>query len=326
MAYGIDVRNGSNHLMISSDVRSLHFKRKATYISTPLTGLTNFPSYSGDDGQVTLSGRHLHVYQVSGISAGVTPMFFIKPSNYDYFHGILNVIETSSGFWSIYVLQSGPTSSPPEIYVFTVAQDVLASDRASGTLGTHGIAVYNQNSQLMFDSRRGPLAVVAANSVQPPNYPCDGGYPGATSTSWNDTNLDFNFKSDNSYYSYTTDYSGFSRGDLMFSAPSIAQAVYSRQKNGFKRSCGFFDCQDHYSTAVWWAMYHQAYRLTSDQKVHAGWCVYAAGYQFTSSWESDGWFNWNSGGNIQTGDRPFNDVTINLSPNTIIIANASHYV
>jgi hypothetical protein len=72
-------------------------------------------------------------------------------------------------------------------------------------------------------------------------------------------------------------------------------------------------------------MYHSAYRLVEDA-FHSGWAVYGAGYTFTSTWESSGWYEFSGGGGtVQSGSRPYNDKTINLVPNVAIVANADHY-
>ena len=313
MAYGILVKNTSGHILVSSEIESLCCAGTAEYVVNLHTGLTDFPGYSGDVN--TLSGRNVHRYRWFG---AVTPLFFIRPANYDLFHGILNQW-SSDGYQYVDIIQSGGAAAIPTIYVFVPPRVLTPS-------GNMGIRTQLANGQVAFDSRLGPLAIHWANSVIPQTVPCDGGQPTVQGGyAWNDTSLDHDFRCNNTYNSYpmTTPYA---RESLMFSTPSIAQAVYTRQKNGFKRSYGDYSSQDHWSTAVWWAMYHSAYRIGVGA-FHAGWGVYAAGYYFTSAWENPGWYepSGGSGGSVQAGSRPYNDKTINLVSNLAIVANADHY-
>jgi uncharacterized membrane protein YgcG len=116
----------------------------------------------------------------------------------------------------------------------------------------------------------------------------------------------------------------------MFACPSLAQAVYKRQMHGFYESCGCFvfgwcacGWQDHHSTAAWWVMYRQAFRLRTG-KFDSGWTGYASGYSFSSSYESGGWFG-GGGGSYSTGSMPYTAKTINLQSNAYIIADSSRY-
>ena len=95
--------------------------------------------------------------------------------------------------------------------------------------------------------------------------------------------------------------------------------------HGYKESCGCcgFGCQDHYSTAAWWVMYRQAFRLRSSN-FDSGWTGYAAGYSFSSNYESGGWFG-GGGGSYSSGSMPYTAKTINLQSNAYIIADSSRY-
>lgn len=314
MSYGALVTNTSGQILISSEVPTLHRLGTATFSSTLLSGLTDFPGYSGDDSTVTLSGRHVHRYYVQATAA---PVFFIRPTDYDVFHGILQQF-SSGAYWYVDIIQTGTSSSPPTVFAFTPPEEIPANG------DSYGMATFLPNGDEAFDSRKRPLAIYAAESVIPPAIPCDGGQPYSSSGyAWNDSNLDWDFTSDDTYNSYTMS-TAVARSNLMFSAPSVAQAVYSRQKNGYKSSCGTYSCQDHYSAANWWVMYHQQYKLASNA-IHAGWGPYAAGYSFSSTWDSGGWFD-GGGGSIVTGTRPFADATINLSNNVIVVADVRPYL
>lgn len=313
MATGILVKNTSGHILISSEVEGLHCAGQASYYYTPYSGMTDFPNYAGDDGTATLSGRCIMRFRI-GISD--TPIFFIKPSDYSRFHGVLNQWY-SDGYWYVDVIQSGGTQSIPTVYAFVRPANLSAS-------GGVGVKTRLANGVTAFDSRINPLAIQHAVSVQPPSVPCDGGQPYLSSGyAWNDTNLDWNFKCDTTYNRYASTL--LNSSSLMFAAPSLAQAVYSRTKQGYKNSCDStgYSCQDHYSTATWWAMYQQGYRLNYGS-LDAGWCVLSAGYYFWSYAEDGGWFG-GSGGTAVDGNAPYNDKTINLTSSVVIVADSNYY-
>lgn len=315
--YGALVRNNSGQILISSDVEALHFGGQATHIATTQSGLTNFPNYAADDNSVTLSGRHIHRYQIYSV---YTPVFFIKPANYGVFHGIMQQWAVGN-VWYVDVIQGGQFSQPPAVYAFTLARGMNPSTE------THGIATYLPNGQVAFDSRLKPMAIYAATSVIPPAIPCDGGQPtesGQYDYAYYDTVLDHDFRCNNTFNAYSLGTSS-SYTNLMFSAPSVAQAVYTRIKRGFKRSYGDYGSQDHWSTAAWWAMYHSGYRLQFGQ-IQAGWCVFAAGYAFSAYYEDGSWLGLGGGSSENYGSRPYADKTINLTQNTIIVVDASSYV
>lgn len=320
--YGALVRNNSGQILISSDIEALHYAGQATFIGTIASGLTNFPDYAADDTGTTLSGRHIHRYQFFSTTP---PLFFIKPVATMYFHGILQQW-VSNNVWFVDVIQSGTISFPPAVYAFTQARSLSPSSES------HGFATYLPNGQVAFDSRLRPLAIYEARSVIPPEMPCDGGRPtesGPYDYAYRDTTLDHNFRCENTFNAY-----GISASvpytNLMFSAPAVAQAVYTRIKRGFKRSSGFYSSQDHWSTAAWWAMYQSAYKVDWNfgfgPQIQAGWCVYAAGYAFSAYYEDGSWLGIGGGTNENFGSRPYADKTINLTPNTIIVADASNYV
>lgn len=314
--YGLQVFNNQGQILISSEIETLHLGGVASYQGLVLGALNDFPNYANDDGAFTLSGRFVHRY---AIATAATPLFFIRPSSYSLFYGILQQFKIGS-VWYVDVFQSGSVSNPPTVLAFvTPASAVVSSEQ-------FGLITYLEDGRVAFDSRRFPLSILNAVSVIPPTIPCDGGQPTDQSGfAWNDSTLDHNFKCDNTYNVYANS-TVVPVTNMMFSAPSVAQAVYTRQKRGYKRSSGTYSSQDHWSTAVWWVMYQQAYRLQNGT-IHAGWGTYAAGFLFSSTWESAGWYNGGGGsGSVQEGNQPYNDKTINLSFNTMIVADATPYL
>ena len=315
--YGALVKNTSGQILISSDIDSLHWKGEAYWYDTIRSGLTEFPNYAADDNTAsTLSGMTLERYS---IVCDTTPMFFIKPTSYTAFSGVVQQFNVGNT-WFVDVIQSQAISRV-QVFAFAKAQSVNPSYE------THGMATYRANGQVAFDSRLKPMAIFDAKTVIPPAIPCDGGQPtesGLYDYAYTDSVLDHNFKSDYSFTSYPIRID-VSYRDLMFSAPSVAQAVYSRIKHGFKRSYGDYGSQDHWSTAAWWAMYHQAYRLRWGS-LDAGWCVFAAGFKYSAYAEDGSWLGIGGGSSTDYGARPYADKTINLTNNTVIIVNGSDYI
>jgi len=315
MAYGFEAKNDSGNVIINDTIENLHFIGKATR-SSDNSNYGDFPGYSGSND--TLDGRVVHTYT---ITCSGTPVAFIKPTDYDRWHSIIKQ-SVSSTTWTFEVMISGTsTSNPPEIYCFVNADDVPS------TSDTYGMIVYKSNgSTKTFDSRRQPLAITGGGTASaPPSDPTNSsGTPGtSTGHSWNYSSNDHDFRSSSQYTAHSD--SAANTSNAMFSCSSLAQAVYKRQQHGYKESCGCcgFGCQDHHSTASWWVMYRQAFRLRSGN-FDSGWTNYAAGYAFSSSYESGGWFG-GGGGSYSTGTMPYTAKTINLQSNAYILADSSRY-
>ncbi len=315
MAYGFEAKNDSGNVIINDTIENLHFIGKATR-SSDNSNYGDFPGYSGSND--TLDGRVVHTYT---ITCSGTPVAFIKPTDYARWHSIIKQ-SVSSTTWTFEVMISGTsTSNPPEIYCFVNADDVPS------TSDTYGMIVYKSNgSTKTFDSRRQPLAITGGGTASaPPSDPTNSsGTPGtSTGHSWNYSSNDHDFRSSSQYTAHSD--SAANTSNAMFSCSSLAQAVYKRQQHGYKESCGCcgFGCQDHHSTASWWVMYRQAFRLRSGN-FDSGWTNYAAGYAFSSSYESGGWFG-GGGGSYSTGTMPYTAKTINLQSNAYILADSSRY-
>tara|TARA_R110002167_G_C12657700_1_gene649648 strand:+ start:285 stop:1232 length:948 start_codon:yes stop_codon:yes gene_type:complete len=314
MAYGFEAKNDSGNVIINDTIENLHFLGKATRGSAS-SGHGTISGYGGSNS--ALDGRVVHTYTIT--SSG-TPVVFIKPTDYARWHAVIKQ-SVSGTTWTFEVMISGTsTSNPPEVYCFVNADDVAASSE------THGMIVFKSDgSTKTFDSRRQPLAITGGANAIPPTDPTNSsGLPGTTSGhSWNYATNDHDFRSSNRYSAVSD--SSINTSNTMFSCPSIAQAVYKRQMQGYKKSYGCCGCcsQEHWSTAAWWVMYRGAYRLRSGN-FDAGWTGYAGGYSFSSSAESGGWFG-GGGGSWSSGTMPYTAKTINLQSNAYIVADSSRY-
>ncbi len=215
---------------------------------------------------------------------------------------------------------------------------------------------------LTFDSRLSPMAVVDGGTLIPPATPLAIGQPGesgvlgsiyfqdgvrrynqGTMAPWGggsspgNTPNDFDFRSYNHHVSaplttvvpYT---------NLMFVAPSIAQAVQQRSIRGYKEdtsylyyfsfSSGFTvtldSIQQHFSTAAWWVMYLNAFRFQVGE-FQAGWATYDSGYSYDTRWDDGGVFG-GSGGNRSFGSTPYDPKIINRVDNLYIVTDVTRYV
>jgi len=315
MAYGFEAKNDLGKIIINDTIENLHFIGKATRGSAD-SAFGDIPGYSGSND--ALDGRVVHTYT---ITCSGTPVAFIKPADYARWHAVIKQ-SVSSTTWTFQVMISGTsTSKPPDVYCFVNADDVPSSSE------THGMQVFKSDGTTKtFDSRKQPLAITGGGNALSPSDPTNtGGTPGTSSGhSWNYASNDHDFRS-SSQYTAVSD-SAANTSTTMFSCPSIAQAVYKRQMHGYKCSDHHWwqsGCQEHHSTAAWWVMYRQAFRLRSGN-FDSGWTGYAAGYSFSSSYESGGWFG-GGGGSYSTGSMPYTAKTINLQSNTYIIADSSRY-
>lgn len=317
MAYGFEAKNDSGKVIINDTIENLHFIGKATHDSQ-YTGYTNFPTYSGAND--TLDGNTICYYT---ITCSGTPVPFIKPTDYSRWTGIIKQ-SVSGQTWTFHVMCSGAsTGNMPQIYCFVNADDIAIP---SGE--THGMIVFKADgSTKTFDSRRQPLAITGGGNALPPVDPTNSsGLPGVTNNAaWQSSSLDHDFRSGNQYTSYSD--SNINTSNTMFSCPSIAQAVYSRVINGYKSSnIPWYEgggSQEHWSTAWWWVMYRSTFRLRSGN-FDAGWTCYQAGYWYSENYESGGWFSGGSGG-YTSGNRPYDNKTINRQANAYIIADSSRY-
>jgi len=234
----------------------------------------------------TTSGSCIHTYSFDTLE---TPLVFIKPIDYDKFYGIIEQ-RLESGIWIFKVLQSGLDSTPPELYVFTPPSAIDNSDHK-------GLQVFLADGKEAFNSNKQPLNIIAGGVSQPPEKPNDGdppielGFPTTDTATYpytylgtqltfvaeamngrkeygNQHNL-WNWRSDSSYTSSSIPHD-VTPTNLMFAAPSLAQSVLRGKINGlsFDVATGvgggggyIAGVTNVYSTAQWWAMYRNVFRI-----------------------------------------------------------------
>lgn len=293
-------------------------------------------------------------------------LFFIKPLDSGRLYGVLNQWTDASGTWiDIIVSGSWWDQNGDHVLIGDVWHKLVYKDDPSNFLGftfeyvpdpgyvpvdnsplkviafttpdafatpgeKYGMMTWLENGQVAFDSRLRPLVIHDAISAISPASPCEGGQPPAQKEVAFDSEyiLQHNFRSDFSYNAYQIKPHPYP-DRLMFSAPSVAQNVTSMIEHGYYQqhtSMGGSIFYNNYS--FWWAMYHQAYGIKSGAAL-AGWAPYSSGFDHTSSRDSNNWVvNLVSSGSFNANalSRPYPDKTINLSHNTMIIADSGFYL
>lgn len=298
------VHDANNDVLISSDASNLHFCGKAVFKCNDGGSLGSFPNYNGVN-DTNLDGRVIYSYSIKIATA---PVVFIKPSFYGRWHALVNMENIGGSVWTFKVMVSGNTpSTPPELYCFVPAKHLNSPSE------THGMLVYNNNNNITFDSRLQPLALTDSDTFTPPVCPINDGCPGTTTGhALNFSSLDWDFSSSDAYVARPI--TGV-REELMFAAPSIAQAAYKRQMHG---SDGVSD-----STAMWWALYRAAFRIR-DGYLDCGWLVFQGSYAFRSNSRSNGWYG-GGDGSYDSGTMPYKAKYINLTEQVYTIANHTRY-
>ena len=313
--YGFHTTNKYGEILISDEMETYHFLNKITPVSNDGGNYDNFPTYSGVH-DYDLDGRIIFTYTLYTSSI---PLVFIKPTNYSRFHSLLSMTKNST-YWTIKVIVSGMSvADAPTLYTFVKASEAPVNGEE------YGISVYNETGGKTFDSRLKPMIISDGGSCQSPSTPCNSGIPGTTNGHpWNYATLDWDFGSSSRYNSYPISYS-IPYTSMMFLANAQGQAAYKRQMHGYKKSCGCCGCccQQHWSTAMWWAMYRQGFRI-QDSVFQSGWNVHAAAYSFSSVYEDGGWFG-GGGGSFSEGTMPFNASTINSTGTPYMIADSRIY-
>jgi len=133
MAYGLEVRNNSDKLTLSSDIPVIKFMGKATLVHT-----WKGPYMYG--GNPYSWQYELRIYN---IPAGVTPICFLYTSSATGYADLFQLADLGSGTWQIVCNTLG--STPPTVYVFSIGALPPSSD-------THGMRIFDSAGNLQFDS------------------------------------------------------------------------------------------------------------------------------------------------------------------------------
>lgn len=325
MSYGFLALNDDNDVLISSDTKNLHFAGKATEPSTPLT---TFPNHGGF---VEL------VYTIVLPNRVSIPVpFFTMPDPTKFFSiaGVKGVDSgTSDKTWSITILKTGglTTDDPmPEVYVFVDPTAVSVS-------GDYGFQVFNADGTVSFDSRARPLVVSSAVSMEQPANPVNSvNFVALTATQCG--GIDNNNFAPTEATEYNFGDTSAQHAKPMYHYNALPQTQREATFYQYSESCTgvsvYGNCigYDSYlsNTSTYWAFYRGGIgsRTTSGTTTSfkAGWIPVIAGCYWSS--QSGGAFLvvGGPGGSTSSGGAwPYSDETINLTAQTVIVANASRY-
>lgn len=303
-AWGFQALNNAGQVLVSSHTRNLHFVGKAALT----TIASQFDGYGG-----------LRQFQFT-INCNVTPMpFFSMPTN--DFYAVSAVRQTSVGVWLIEVIRSGTSATVPEVYVFSDPRGITRRDTE------YGMLVMCDDGTPSFDSRLSPLVVTGGMQVQPPSNPLVAG-PSWLTGKYCGGDGSTTMGSDNSNtYNFTAP-----GAKPIFFYPSIAQAEREFQFHESEQDCtgGTYNgnCVG-WGTKYDWNSYYWAF--------YRGGIQYSTGYlrcgwitaQFGCHWTEDGdgsLFGIGTGGSSgASGQWPYSNQTLNLTPTAIITADGSRY-
>jgi hypothetical protein len=147
--FGFLATNGSNQVLISSKTKNLHFLGKAAFYST-LQSSDNF------------GGIRRLAYRITS-PVVPTPFFSVPTSDRC---GISRITLVSSNLWEIELIRSGTSNTVPEVYIFTEVSSAIKP------VTGYGMQVYTEDgSGTTFDSRLRPLVVRGGTQVMPPYDP-----------------------------------------------------------------------------------------------------------------------------------------------------------
>ena len=305
MSYGFSAKNNNNQVLISSEMQNYHLHSKLTTIDSVLG---YHDSYGG-----------MWNYRfIVTIGSDNPPMVFIEPQC-EQIQAMLgmDVIQDLGGGnkkWAIDVAVAGTTSSSaahPHLHIFTKPGAIT---NPSGQ--DWGLQVFNSNNDVAFDSRKDPLVILGGGTITPPS---------TIITSSQNLNPNPNHWVEKSL-------NGLSSSDIMFCAPSLAQAEREYTTTQHSDSCtgldvcgaclGWEEVWDRSDT--WWAFYRNGFQV-KDNKFKSGWLTFNVGHLFHES-ESDSFIGIRfDGGSGSGGQQAINNGQINMNNNAYLFSKPSLY-
>ena len=336
MNLGISILNDSGQVLVSSDVIGLHFSGKAVYL-----GLAQTPSgypypielpEPGSKFQGAVGTGH-KIYTYRAPYAGAEqPLVFVKPPEYTQFFAVLTH-RYVGGYWYFDVIHGGTIDLHPDLYVF------VSPNSAAASAETHGVQAALNDGTITFDSRKRPLAIIGGSSIKPPTVPMDGGAPSTdvyyNTMDWHDctvdnylAEVDWDFNCANTYTRHQLPV-GVTATNLMFAAPSLAQAAYQiRRHHAHCEGCCCWWISNKYFTAhmEYGVFYRNGFRITSSGHFDAGWIPLH--YRVYVSAERSSWAPWagNDCADSMVTPFPFIANTVNnITANMYLLADSTRY-
>jgi hypothetical protein len=305
MSYGFSAKNSSGQVLISSDLQNYHFHSKLSSIQSTL-------GYHD-----TYGGMYNYRFEVI-IGTDNPPLVFIEPrcDNIQAMLGMDIVSDLGGGnkLWYIDVAVAGinvAAAVHPYLYIFTKAGAIT-----DPTGQNWGLTVYNDNNDVAFDSRKAPLVILGGNNVTPPS---------TIITASQDLNP-------NSAHWVEKSLEGLSSSDIMFCAPSLAQAEREYTTTQHSESCtgldicgaciGWASVWDRSDT--WWAFYRNGFQL-KDNKFKSGWLTFNVGHHYYETDEDSFLGIRYDGGSSTGGQQAINNGQINMNTNAYLFSKPSLY-
>jgi len=307
MSFGLTALNDNNEVIISSELKNLHFIDKLT---TPISSNSTTTGFGG---------IKIHIYRVNNCPTIPVPFIHMAVNEEAGVTAVRNIDSTT---WDIEVLTNNHN---PDVYVFADASAVSATNN-------HGLIVYNADGAEAFDSRARPLAVTNATNITPPSSPRSPFSPGG---------LDAKFCNSNGNSTHSSGWTPNTSNDTSLTLPakpmffyfSLGQAELEASYFANEEECDGASVKGNcvgfvrrYSwTSTYWAFYRATISYPNTSTLRSQWTTYA----YDCHWQystNDGAFGIGTGGSSSAGGAwPYSNETINLSDKICIVGDASRY-
>ena len=309
MAFGINAYNDANEVIISSELKNLHFIDK------------NSSPYSTVGSTLDFGARAILTYRVNNCPSIPVP-FMYMPANRKA--AITAVRQINSSTWDIEVVTNNHTVT---LYIFADATSVQSDEG-------QGIVVYNADGSAAFDSRARPLAITDAGNVSPPSTPrtvfaptnLDPKYCNSVGNSWHQDG--FRPTSETNIPLSTS-----LPSKPMFFYFSLAQAELEAAFTASEEECDGGSVKGncvgivrrYFWQSNYWAFYRGTMSWSNSSNIQTNWV--AVNWDCYWREEKDGGIiGIGTGGSSSAGGAfPYSNETINLAPGLIIAGDASRY-
>ena len=251
----------------------------------------------------------------------------------------INIQTLPKNLWEVELIRDGTSTTIPEVYMFadTRATIVAPTD-------TMGLIVYKDNGNVSFDSRRGPLNLLASTPVTFPDGPVN------TLPTYLDTVSDYNFSTPgylNGYFGISmtdgnaaalftptkesaTTISGTMPIKPIYFIQSIAQTeleVYAVQTYSYSSGLFGINSTHKWWESIYWAFYRGGIRI-SGNNIYAGWITIDKNVSVATPGEiTDKLFGaWNVSQQARwTYQNPISNETLNRTGNVVLISDGNMY-
>ena len=306
MAFGINALNDFGEVIISSELKNLHFIAKLT---TPESS-TSFTGFGGSA---------VHIYRVNNCPTIPVPFIHMLAGNEAATTAVRSVDATT---WDIEVVTN---NNIPTLYIFADATAAIVDS-------DFGMNVYNADGTAAFASSARPLAVTNAVNITPPSSP---------RVSFSPSSLNAKYCADNGGSSMSSSYAPNNNIDYPVALPekpmffyfSLGQAELEASWSASEEECDGFDAKGNcvgskrnYSwTSTYWAFYRASITWTANGIVRSLWTTVNYDCYWTSSTNGSVLGIGTGSSSGSDGTWPYSNETINLAPNIAIMGDASNY-